>query len=72
VLALMKLYRENETALVADLRDGGFFSPTGFPPTSSTRCKALRRIHCARPRSEARHSRTTHCRALAGTALIVT
>jgi sterol desaturase/sphingolipid hydroxylase (fatty acid hydroxylase superfamily) len=25
LLALMKLYRENETALIADLRDGGFF-----------------------------------------------
>jgi sterol desaturase/sphingolipid hydroxylase (fatty acid hydroxylase superfamily) len=31
VLALMKLYRENETHLVADLRDGGFFLADRVP-----------------------------------------
>ena len=31
LLALMKLYRENETALIADLRDGGFFLADRVP-----------------------------------------
>ena len=31
LLALMKLYRENETALVADLRNGGFFLADRVP-----------------------------------------